>query len=151
MTVASQLLAWVLALTAIGVSGPGLLAVALPDHWRAGVRRGLIIFVGLCVGFSLWASVGLAAFFMHRMGRWELMAGDAILVVICGLTIIDWQKTKMSARGRPESPRGSAAPTPDERPDCRVRLGVRGSASHINQDASAKADPTNRIPAMNGW
>jgi hypothetical protein len=43
----------------------------------------------------------------------------------------------LGGRFNPEVPRLR------QKTDCRVRLGGRGSATHITQDASAEADPTN--------
>ncbi|HZK79688.1 MAG TPA: hypothetical protein VFC46_01445, partial [Humisphaera sp.] len=87
MTVAGRLIAGILALVAIGISGPGLMDAALPAHPRPGIRRGLVILLGLCVGVSLWAAVGLAGFFIHKSSPPALMAGDAALSIIAGIAI----------------------------------------------------------------
>jgi len=88
------MLAGVEALVAIGVCGPGLIDAALPFHPRAGIRRGLVVFLGLCVGISLWGAIGLAGFFMRRTSLPELMAGDALLTAVTGTAIVVWRRTR---------------------------------------------------------
>ncbi|HWE01436.1 MAG TPA: glycosyltransferase family 39 protein [Tepidisphaeraceae bacterium] len=94
MTIAARVLAGILAAVAIGVCGPGLLDAALPFHRRAGIRRGLILFVGLSLGLSLWAAVGLAAFFARMSSLPDLMGGDAILALAGGAAMLAWRRAR---------------------------------------------------------
>jgi hypothetical protein len=103
-----RLAAAILALAAVALSGPALLAAALPAHARAGVRRGLILCIGSCIGVSLWAAVGVAVFFLRRFSVPSLMAGDALLAALAGLALV------ICRRISPPSARPIAAPADSE-------------------------------------
>jgi len=133
-----RLLASGLSLVTAGLSGPGLLAAALPPHPLAGVRRGLIIFLGPCIGLSLWGAVGVAAFFMHRATLPALMIGDALLAAMAAVGIL------LCRKARPPVEALLPPPAPSEHLSnpmlCVLLLATAGSAAVFLLHARLRPD-----------